>query len=203
VVEVAAGADAVIFLPLLHEHHGPALHALVPEVLGRLPLRQEGDSATDATKPAHSATSSLKLAEISRVARTGFGAPVIGRPITSTEAPPSNASRGVTTLFWSATAAPAGRTPGTTRKPSGQAERAASTSSPEQTMPSMPASCARSASRRTCSFGDPGTPIAVRSAWSRLVRTVTPTTLVPAGAAAFAAAIISRPPAAWTVRIAG
>ena len=42
-----------------------------------------------------------------------------------------------------------------------------------------------------------------RSSASRLVSTVTATTLVSGGAAAFAAAIIALPPAAWTVRIAG
>ena len=47
------------------------------------------------------------------------------------------------------------------------------------------------------------TPIAARSLASRLVSTVTATTLVPAGAAALAASSIARPPAAWTVRIAG
>ena len=42
-----------------------------------------------------------------------------------------------------------------------------------------------------------------RSAASRLVSTVTATTLVSGGAAAVAAASIAWPPAAWTVRIAG
>ena len=46
-------------------------------------------------------------------------------------------------------------------------------------------------------------PDRARSPASRLVSTVTATTLVAGGAAALAAASISRPPAAWTVRIAG
>ena len=46
-------------------------------------------------------------------------------------------------------------------------------------------------------------PIEARSLPSRLVSTVTATTFVPTGAAAFASSSIARPPAAWTVRTAG
>ena len=126
VVEVAARADAVIFLPFLDEHHRPALGALVPQILRRLALGQERNAASDAAKPTHrsqllaSAGIWVSDAAMSMIARRGFGAPVIGRPMTRTEAPSPRASAGVTTLFWSPTSAPAGRTPGTTRKPSGQ-----------------------------------------------------------------------------------
>ena len=48
-------------------------------------------------------------------AAAGSLAPVIGRPMTSIDAPSSNAWRGVTTRFWSDTSAPAGRTPGMTK----------------------------------------------------------------------------------------
>ena len=123
--------------------------------------------------------------------------------MTRIEAPAAIAAAGVMTRFWSPTRASAGRIPGTTKKPSAQAARAAATSCPEQTMPSSPASRANAASRSTCAAGSPPTPIAARSSASRLVSTVTPTTLVPAGAAALAAAIIAAPPAAWTVITAG
>ena len=43
------------------------------------------------------------------------------------------------TRFWSPTAQWAGRTPGTTKKPSCQPRRTAATSAPEQTIPSRPA----------------------------------------------------------------
>jgi hypothetical protein len=39
---------------------------------------------------------------------------VIGRPITSMDAPAASASAGVMTRFWSPTSLPAGRMPGTT-----------------------------------------------------------------------------------------
>ena len=45
------------------------------------------------------AEASLDDAAMSRIACAGSGAPVSGRPITSTDAPSSGAWRGVTTLF--------------------------------------------------------------------------------------------------------
>ena len=80
-------------------------------------------------------------------AADGSSASVIGRPMTRIEAPASIAARGVTTRFWSPRRRPAGRTPGTTKKPSGHALWAARTSSPEQTMPSRPALWASAARR--------------------------------------------------------
>ncbi len=80
VVEVAARADAVILFPLLDEHHRPALAALVPQVLGGLPLGQEGNAASDAAQPTHVFRSCLRRASapasaaMSMIARRGFGA---------------------------------------------------------------------------------------------------------------------------------
>ena len=99
VVEVAARADAVIFFPLLDEHHRPAGLALVPKVFRGLALGQEGDSAADPAQPTHCTPSLFKLAAMSRIAEAGSGAPVIGRPMTRTDAPSSSAWRGVTTRF--------------------------------------------------------------------------------------------------------
>src|SRR6185503_4915429 len=53
IMEVATGADAVILFPFLDEDHRPALAALVPQVLGGLPLGQEWDAAADAAQPTH------------------------------------------------------------------------------------------------------------------------------------------------------
>ena len=112
--------------------------------------------------------------------------------------------RGVTTRFWSPTSPPAGRTPGTTKKPSGQracarrhfgarADDAVDAATSGEVGEALDLLGRRAGRRRA----------RARSVASRLVRTVTATTLVSAGAAAFAASSIARPPAAWTVRIAG
>src|SRR4029078_7734612 len=53
IVIVAARADVEIVLPLLDKDHRPALLALVPEILRRLPLGQEGDAAANPAQPAH------------------------------------------------------------------------------------------------------------------------------------------------------
>ncbi len=163
---------------------------------GALPFGEERDAAANSAQPAHSMTSFFKLPAISAIARAGSAVSVIGRPMTSTEAPPSIAWRGVTTRFWSAASVPAGRMPGTTKKPSGQDVFARATSAPEQTMPSIPLSRASSLRRTTCTSGEPRTPVAAKSLSSRLVSTVTATILVPAAAAALAPASIARPPAA-------
>jgi len=79
----------------------------------------------------------------------GSSARLIGRPMTSTLAPSSRALRGVTTRFWSPVPLPAGRNPGTTKNPSFHWSWTDFTSWPEQTIPSRPARCARSARRST------------------------------------------------------
>ena len=61
----------------------------------------------------------------------------------------------------------------------------------------------KSASRSTWSCGIAAHAGRCKSRWSRLVSTVTADDLGPGGAAALASSIIARPPAAWTVRIAG
>ena len=63
VVEVAARTDAVILLPLLGEHHRPALGALVPQVFGGLALGQERDPAAHSAQPAHGCNSLLGRAD--------------------------------------------------------------------------------------------------------------------------------------------
>src|SRR5205085_6789724 len=83
VVEVAARADAVILFPLLDEHHRPAFRAFVPKILLRLPLGKKGDAAADPAQPAHSIVSFFRVSAMSRIARAGLAAPVIGRPMTS------------------------------------------------------------------------------------------------------------------------
>src|SRR3546814_1281004 len=54
---VAARADVQIVLPLLDEHHLLALAAFVPEVVGGIALRGEGQGGADAVEPAHAAIS--------------------------------------------------------------------------------------------------------------------------------------------------
>jgi hypothetical protein len=74
----------------------------VPKVLGGLALGQEWDSTADAAQPAHCDIlifADGKVAAMSAIARSGSAAPVIGRPITRTDAPSSSAWRGVTTRF--------------------------------------------------------------------------------------------------------
>ena len=115
--------------------------------------------------------------------------------MTSTDAPSSSACGGVTTRFWSPTSAPAGRTPGTTKKPSGHAARAQRLRRPSRRCRRARTSRAsarqpldlrrRANHRRRCRR---------RSSRSRLVSTVTATTFVLGGAAAFAAAIIAASP---------
>src|SRR5205823_167447 len=53
IMEVAARADAVILLPFLHENHGSALCALMPQILDSLPLGQEWDAVANAAQPSH------------------------------------------------------------------------------------------------------------------------------------------------------
>ena len=50
---VAARADEEILLIFLEEDHRVALRALVPEILGGLALRQEGDLVANPVEPAH------------------------------------------------------------------------------------------------------------------------------------------------------
>src|SRR3546814_10871426 len=54
---VAARADVQIVLPLLDEHHLLALAAFVPEVVGGIALRGEGQGVAEAVDPAHAAIS--------------------------------------------------------------------------------------------------------------------------------------------------
>src|SRR4029079_18178824 len=53
VMMIAARADVQIVFPLLGEDHGPALLALVPQIVGGLPLGQRLDALADAAQPAH------------------------------------------------------------------------------------------------------------------------------------------------------
>ena len=93
--------------------------------------------------------SSHNVSSMAFAAASGSSALEIGRPMTSTLAPSSRAWRGVTTRFWSPTALPAGRKPGTTKNPCFHWRWTSPTSWPEHTIPSSPASCASSARRRT------------------------------------------------------
>ena len=183
VVEVAARADAVILFPFLDEHHRPALAALVPQVLGALALGQERDAAADAAQPAHVRFSLLRsrLAAISRIACAGSAAPVIGRPMTRTDAPSSSAWRGVTTRFWSrdvgARRADArddeeAVRPGVARAADFGARADDAVDAGVARQAGEPRRPGRPASRRS--------PVAARSPASRLVSTVTATTFVPA-----------------------
>src|ERR1700733_7437877 len=101
----------------------------------------------------------------------GSGAAVMGRPITSMLAPAASANCGVAMRFWSPASEPAGRMPGVTSNALGTALRNAAASAGEQTIPSMPHSAARRASRRTCSTGAAGTPVSARAPASMLGRT--------------------------------
>jgi len=58
---------------------------------------------------------SHRLARIACAAAAGSFAAVIGRPMTSIEAPDASAACGVPLRFWSPDSAPAGRMPGTTK----------------------------------------------------------------------------------------
>ena len=55
-VKFAFRADVEVFLQFLGEHHLPAALALVPQVLGRLRLGNEGDRVADAGKPTHASS---------------------------------------------------------------------------------------------------------------------------------------------------
>src|SRR3546814_492460 len=55
-VKVALRADRQIFLELAGEQHLSATPAFVPEIIGRLPLREKGQALTDAGEPAHAAS---------------------------------------------------------------------------------------------------------------------------------------------------
>src|SRR3546814_7309891 len=55
-VKVALRADRQIFLELAGEQHLSATPAFVPEIIGRLPLRETGQALTDAGEPAHAAS---------------------------------------------------------------------------------------------------------------------------------------------------
>src|SRR5207253_11327016 len=74
IMEITSRTDVVILLPLLDEHHRPALHALVPEVLCALPLGQERDSAADAAQPAHL----CKAPSAARIRRWRRASPISG-----------------------------------------------------------------------------------------------------------------------------
>ena len=51
----------------------------------------------------------MSSAQMESKAATGSSAPVMGRPMTSLEAPEATAAAGVAMRFWSPTSAPAGR----------------------------------------------------------------------------------------------
>ena len=81
----------------------------------------------------------ISSAQMASKAATGSSAPVIGRPMTSLDAPASIAAAGVAMRYWSPTSAPAGRTPGVTMRASGpRSARISAASCGEQTMPSAP-----------------------------------------------------------------
>jgi hypothetical protein len=106
---------------------------------------------------------------------------------------------GVATRFWSPSAAPAGRTPGTTRASVLLAARTSATSCGEHTMPAAPAFSASFARRTTASRMVPAMPSARRSSSDRLVSTVTPRMPGLPLATSTALRIISKPPAVCTV----
>src|SRR3546814_4336169 len=53
---ISLRADRQIFLELAGEQHLSATPAFVPEIIGRLPLREKGQALTDAGEPAHAAS---------------------------------------------------------------------------------------------------------------------------------------------------
>ena len=53
IVVVAARATKEILFPFLGEHHGFALAAFVPQIVGALALGEKGDAATDPAQPTH------------------------------------------------------------------------------------------------------------------------------------------------------
>src|SRR5690606_33034494 len=101
---------------------------------GKAPLAADAGESRDRWRR----PGDYRVASIARAAAAGSSARLMGRPITSTLAPESRACRGVTTRFWSPAALPAGRSPGTTKKPLFHWECTAATSCPEQTIPSRP-----------------------------------------------------------------
>ena len=125
----------------------------------------------------------------------------MGRPKTIRLAPSSRASRGVLERAWSSSLLPLGLTPGVTTSPfSPQTNLSLFASWGLQTTPARPAFFAKVERLRTA----PSTPLCqptARTASSlRLVRRVTPRTWVSLAAWETAAAIISSPPEAWTVK---
>src|SRR3989454_3903352 len=88
----------------------------------------------------------------------------------------------------------------TIRKPCPQASRMRPTSWGEATTPSIPASRARRARRRTESESGPERPTSARLASSWLVRTVTARSRTPPARASAAASSIARPPRPCRVR---
>jgi len=182
-----AGADGVVASPhevaMVREACGSDFLIVTPGI--RPAGAARGDQARAATPAAALAAGADYL--------------VVGRPITEA-ADPVAAADGVAARAWSPRAAPAGRMPGVTiRKSLPQASRTRATSCGETTTPSVPASFASWARRRTDSAIEPFTPISPRLPSSWLVRMVIARRRVPmAGSAPTAASIIARPPRPWT-----
>src|SRR5262245_41991119 len=148
---------------------------------------------------------------MSRAARAGSGAAVMGRPTTRKCAPARDAAAGVAMRDWSSAALPAGLTPGVAMIHRGpRLRRMAATSWGDATFPSRPASRARAHRCSTWPSTEDATPSSRESAArSRLVSTVTARTSgrrtassFAADAAASAAAfIMARPPEACTLNM--
>ena len=79
--------------------------------------RPGGDGGIDRLGRRQAANLDLchRLAAIAAAAAAGSGAAVIGRPMTSIDAPAASACRGDMARFWSPASLPSGRTPGTTK----------------------------------------------------------------------------------------
>ena len=167
----------------------------MPEIVGRLPLGQERDAACGPGSTSSFKSSSLvrraarrTRGRLSTLERRGDRPDRRRRVVGLGDRAADDQDRGAVVDRLRAASRrasgrprrrPSGRTPGTTKKPSGQALRAAPTSSPEQTMPSRPALAGEL--RRGARPARPGCRrlrSAARSFSSRLVRTVTATTLV-------------------------
>ena len=200
IVEIAPRADAVILFPFLDEHHRPALGALVPKVLGTLPLGQERDAAADSAQPTHrsilaSAGMWERPAAMSMIAGAGSGGagdrPADDKDRCTIVERLGGRDDALLVGHVGARGTDA-RNDEKTVRPS--AHGPLPTSAPEQTIPSTPESRATQASRATWSAGERSIPRSLRSAWSRLVSSVTATTLVFGGAARLAANSISWPP---------
>ena len=144
---------------------------------------------------------------IFRAASAGSAAPVMARPITRISAPAARAASGVAMRFWSWAASSAGRMPGTTvRKswPSSVREclRDHGDCRPRhRDLPPLPAAARLGAwALVSCAGSKPAAQI---SSLERLVRMVTAMSLARPPTASPAAFIMSRPPVAWRLTIAG